>query len=225
MGELINLLNANAKLYDGPTRDMDPGFGVTYFDGTREQGYGGYKYDGRWVPVCETVIKRYGLNSESNVLDLGSGKGFFMAGLLEACPGIKLTGLEVSKYGIEHSHESVKPFIQFGSAEDLSRFLDHHFDFVGAMNTLHFLTPEGAEKALREIIRVGKGKYFVQVDAFTNPVERERLLAWAPIIKTVYSVDDWLKLFKKVGYDGDYFWTFVRPLTEAKFEASGKPAS
>ncbi len=51
-----------------------------------------------------------------------------------------------------------------------------------------------------------------KVDAFTNNVERERLLTWTPIIKTVYSVDEWFALFKKVNYDGDYFWTFVRVL-------------
>lgn len=226
MGELINLLDAQPKLYDGPTRDMDPYFGVTYFDGTRHQGYGGYKYDGRWKPVCEVVVKRYGLNRNGSILDLGTAKGFFLAGLLEVCPGIKIAGIEISSYGITHTLEHIKPFILQGSADDLSRFENHSFDFVGAMNTLHFLTPERAEVALREIMRVGKpGKYFVQVDAFTNDVERERLLAWAPIIKTVYSVDQWLKLFKKVGYDGDYFWTFVRPLTEVSLEASVKRAS
>ena len=61
-------------------------------------------------------------------------------------------------------------------------------------------------------MRVGKrGKYFIHVDAFNNETERERLLAWAPIIKTINSVDDWHKLFAKIGYDGDYFWTIVQP--------------
>ena len=222
MGTLINLLNAQAKLYDGPPRQMDPAFGVTYFDGTREQGCGGYKYiAGYWKPVCEAILKRYGLSSSSRVLDLGCAKGFFMADLKEACPGMRVEGIEISEYAREHALDSMKPLIHLGSAEDLSRYPDHSFDFVAAMNVIHFLTPKGAERSLQEIMRVGKpGKYFVQVDAFTNPVERERLLAWAPIIKTVYSVDQWLDLFKKAGYDGDYFWTFVRPLTEAKFASN-----
>ena len=218
MGEFINLISAQPKLYDGPPRDMDPNFGVTYFDGTRDQGYGGYKYDGRWIPIAEKIIKYYGLNAKSKVLDLGTAKGFFLAGLMEACPGITVAGVEVSEYAIAHTVESVKPFIAQASAEDLSQYADHSFDFVAGMNTLHFLTPKGAEKALKEIMRVGKGKYFVQVDAFTNDVEKERLLAWAPIIKTVYSVEQWLALFKKVGYDGDYFWTFVHPQAESTFQ-------
>ena len=46
-------------------------FGQDYFDGTREQGYGGYFYDGRWVSVAERLIKRYHLSAESNFLDVG----------------------------------------------------------------------------------------------------------------------------------------------------------
>ena len=28
-------------------------FGREYFDGDRTTGYGGYRYDGRWVPIAE----------------------------------------------------------------------------------------------------------------------------------------------------------------------------
>jgi ubiquinone/menaquinone biosynthesis C-methylase UbiE len=191
---------------------MDPEFGVTYFDGTRDTGYGGYQYDGRWKPISETIVRHYGLNSKSRALDVGCAKGFFVADLMQICPGITVHGIDVSQYAVSNALESAKPFVSLTSADSLGCYPDHSFDFVSAMNTLHFLTPGKAEKALREIMRIGKnGRYFVQVDAYTNEVERERLLAWAPIIKTVYSVDQWLELFKKTGYDGDYYWTFVRP--------------
>ena len=32
-------------------------YGEMYFDGPREYGYGGYKYDGRWIPVAEDIVK------------------------------------------------------------------------------------------------------------------------------------------------------------------------
>ncbi|MGH6954576.1 MAG: class I SAM-dependent methyltransferase, partial [Alphaproteobacteria bacterium] len=35
-------------------------FGREYFDGTREQGYGGYRYDGRWVPVARDIVLHWG---------------------------------------------------------------------------------------------------------------------------------------------------------------------
>ena len=32
-------------------------FGEEYFDGNREQGYGGYRYDGRWKEVAKKIIE------------------------------------------------------------------------------------------------------------------------------------------------------------------------
>ena len=211
MGELINLLNAQPKFYDGTPRNMDPTFGAAYFDGTRDTGYGGYRYDGRWKRICETLVKHYQLKSNSRVLDLGCAKGFFLIDLLEICPGVVVQGIDISQYALSEAPEKVKSFLRKGSADELSDFPEHSFDLITAMNTLHFLPPKQAEASLRQMIRIGKKDFFVQVDAYTNETERERLLAWAPIIKTVYSVKDWLALFKKVGYEGDYYWTFVRP--------------
>lgn len=219
MGEFINLISAQPKLYDGPPRHLDATFGEMYFDGTRDTGYGGYQYDGRWKTISEALVHRYNLKKGDKVLDLGCAKGFFLHDLTLICPGIQVCGTDVSKYAIEHAMETVKPYLSVGSAHDLSKFKGHSFDFIAAMNTLHFLTPEQVRQALIEMKRVGKGKFFVQVDAFENDVERERLLAWAPIIKTVYSVEDWLRLFEEVGYEGDYFWTYVRPLTPAAQKA------
>lgn len=216
MGEFFNLLNASAKLYDGPVRNMDPTFGIKYFDETRDTGYGGYSYDGRWKAIGKAAAQRYGLKPGMKVMDLGCAKGFFMADLLEVCPGIEVEGIDVSEYAIANAHPKVKHLVSTGSADDLSAFKDHSFDFVCAMNTFHFLPPDRTEIAFKEMMRVGRGKFFVHLDAYRNDTERERLLAWAPIIKTVNSVDDWMKLFKKLNYKGDYYWTFVMPTAAAQ---------
>lgn len=213
MGELYNLLNVQIKFSDGQSRNMDSAFGEKYFDGSRKEGYGGYMYDGRWKEVCRKVIERYGLKSGDKILDLGCAKGFFLYDFLQVCKGIKVKGIDVSKYAISKAPEDIKKYLSIGNADCLDEFPDHSFDFVSAMNTLHFLTPERTEIALKEMLRVGKKKknYFIQVDAFTNQEEKESLLSWAPIIKTVYSVDQWLDLFKKTGYGGDYYWTIIKP--------------
>ena len=33
-----------------------------YWDGDRRYGYGGYKYDGRWIPVARDIIDYFSLN-------------------------------------------------------------------------------------------------------------------------------------------------------------------
>ena len=40
-------------------------FGKEYFDGDRVYGYGGYKYDGRWIPIAKKIINKYYLTSGS----------------------------------------------------------------------------------------------------------------------------------------------------------------
>jgi ubiquinone/menaquinone biosynthesis C-methylase UbiE len=208
---LHNLLNSQPKdQFDETTfsRDLDYSFGREYFDGTREHGYGGYKYDGRWKAIARDVIARYGLGVGSRVLDLGCGKGFFVNDLMEECHGLEAVGSEVSDYGIEHAHGLSRGRIQKSSADAIP-FPDAHFDFVSAFNVLHFLTPDRVEVALAEMMRVGKGKSFLQVDSFRNDRERRRLMAWSGGIKTVFSVDEWLTLFARVGYTGDYYWTII----------------
>jgi hypothetical protein len=48
-----------------------------FWDGKREQGYGGYKYDGRWKPIAKNFINHYKLNKKSKILEIGCAKGFF----------------------------------------------------------------------------------------------------------------------------------------------------
>ena len=38
-------------------------WGYDYWDGDRHYGYGGYRYDGRWLPVAEQMASHYGLKA------------------------------------------------------------------------------------------------------------------------------------------------------------------
>ena len=51
-------------------------------------------------------------------------------------------------------------------------------------------------------------KIFIQVDAYTN-TKNEMFEQWLLTAKTYLNCDDWITLFKEVGYEGDYFWTLV----------------
>jgi protein-L-isoaspartate(D-aspartate) O-methyltransferase len=51
-------------------------WGHDYWDGSRQTGYGGYRYDGRWRAVADAMVEVYGLKPGMRVLDVGAGEGF-----------------------------------------------------------------------------------------------------------------------------------------------------
>ena len=184
-------------------------FGREYFDGPREQGYGGYRYDGRWQAVAARMIERYELRAGHRILDVGCGKGFLMKDLQDALPGSEVWGLDISDYAIRHCHPDVAGRILRGTCEALP-FPDQSFDMVVAINTIHNQVPDGCRRALRELGRVAPaGKAFVQVDAYRNDEELELFEAWMLTAKTYCKPDEWISMFEDAGYSGDYFWTIL----------------
>src|SRR2546421_11813149 len=73
-------------------------YGEIYFDGPREYGYGGYRYDGRWIPVARDIIAHFGLAPGMRVVDVGCAKGFLVKDLMTVCPGLEAFGLDLSHY-------------------------------------------------------------------------------------------------------------------------------
>ena len=61
-------------------------WGFDYWDGSRDTGYGGYKYDGRWASVAKGLVDMYGLQDGAKILDVGSGKGFLLHDLKNINP-------------------------------------------------------------------------------------------------------------------------------------------
>jgi len=181
-------------------------FGKDFFDGDRKHGYGGFAYHPRfWQPVVPTFQEYYQLNAESSVLDVGCAKGFMLYDFMQKIPGIKVAGVDVSSYAIEHALEPVKPSLQVADARSLP-FPDRSFDLVISINTVHNLEGEDLKQALREIVRVSKKHSFLTVDAYRTEEEKKAMFAWNLTAKTILSVDAWKELFAEVGYTGDYFW-------------------
>lgn len=183
-------------------------FGEMYFDGPREYGYGGYKYDGRWVPVAKDIIEHFELKPGDKVLDIGCAKGFLVKDLMQVCPGLQVYGLDVSRYAILHCEPEVIGRLHLGSADSLP-FPDKSFDCVLAINTLHNFKREDLVIALREIERVSKGKSFVQVDSYHTPQQKEVFESWVLTAEYHDYPDEWLKVFCEAGYTGEYYWTIV----------------
>ena len=181
-------------------------FGKEYFDGDRNYGYGGFKYNPKfWQPVIPEFKNYWNLNSKSSILDVGCGKGFMLYDLSKLIPGIKLRGIDISEYAIKNSKPEIKKMLQVGNANKLP-FQDNSFDVVISINTVHNLEPEECSKALSEINRVSKNFSYIIVDAYGNDLEKKQMLAWNLTAKTIMSKEEWKVFFDKSGYTGDYYW-------------------
>src|SRR5262245_31820464 len=94
-------------------------FGEQYFDGPREYGYGGYRYDGRWAPVAQDMVTHFGLKPGDRVLDVGCAKGFLVKDLMKALPGLEAFGLDISEYAILKCEPEVVGRLHLGSGDKL----------------------------------------------------------------------------------------------------------
>jgi len=181
-------------------------FGKGFFDGERRHGYGGFYYNPRyWQPVVPTFQEYYGLSKDSSILDIGCGKGFMLHDFGELIPGIKVEGIDISTYAIENAIEDMKPFVKVGNAKKME-YPDKSFDLVISINTVHNLPLDECKVALREIQRVTKEHAFITVDAYRNEEEKKSMREWNLTALTFMHVNEWVKVFEEVGYDGDYYW-------------------
>ena len=178
-------------------------FDEDYWDGDRKYGYGGFRYDGRWKPVAEKIIEYYNLKPGHKVLDIGCGKAYLLYEFSQLFQGLRLAGLDISKYAIENAKDEIKPFLTLGSAVELP-YEDNSFDLILSINTLHNLCLPELEIALKEIERVGMGNKYIVLDAYRTEEEKVNLMYWQLTCECFYTPQEWEWIFKKCGYSGDY---------------------
>lgn len=198
-------LKSRAALKTPEDKAIARQFGRDFFDGERRHGYGGYRYDGRWLPVARRLVEHYQLGPRARILDVGAAKGFLMYDFLQILPEAVVRGLDVSAYARENAHDGMGVLIDLGSADQLP-YPDKSFDLVISINSVHNLPLAPCKQALREIERVSRGTKFLTVDAWRTEDEHQRLLDWILTAETYLSVEDWVRLFAEVGYTGDYWW-------------------
>jgi cyclopropane fatty-acyl-phospholipid synthase-like methyltransferase len=183
-------------------------YGREYFDGARDTGYGGYRYDGRWVAIAEDMVEHWGLKSGDRVLDVGCAKGFLVKDLMKVCPGIEVFGLDISEYALLNCEPEVIGRLHLGNCTRMP-FANKSFSAVVAINVVHNLEREECVQAVREIERLAPGRGYIQVDSYRTPREEEIFLSWVLTAKTHYDPNGWRRLFSDAGFTGDYSWTII----------------
>jgi len=210
--------------------------GVSFYDGDRKKGYGGYYYDGRWKAVALIIKERYNLTKDSIVLIDRCHKGFLIYDLIHLIPGINVYGVHPDEYAINHAMEGYGRFavlngIEKGDPEIIEEkakreilpyliktdstdlpFKDNFFDSVISIENACSYYPEGCIKVIKEIIRVSKnnGKFcYIQNDSWLNEQQKEKLMNWSLLCKTHLSIEDYEKIFKNENYQGDYGFTII----------------
>ena len=136
-----------------------------------------------------------GKDEIKTVLDFGCGTG-------DGIRVLRDLGLEAQGVDIAEAHElwderGVLEYCQSYDGETLP-FPDNSFDMVGSFEVMEHIVPEDCEQLLREMFRVGK-KFFVMTIALNTEV--------CPVEGILYthcnlqSVEWWVALFKKVGFN------------------------
>ena len=183
--------------------------GKEYYDGNRLNGYGGFKYDGRWQKLLPKIIKKYKLTKKSKVLDLGCKKGFLLKDLNILIPGIKSYGIENHSYALKKAVKCKSKLIK--SEYYNIPFKNKYFDFVIAFNSLYMQNLGDVIKSLKEIERVSKKSYIVLASG-ENDQERNKFYRWTLIGTSILLKKEWKTLFKKIKFKGDYYFSSAKSL-------------
>ncbi len=182
-------------------------FGEDYWDGDRQYGYGGYRYDGRWRVVAQAIVDHYCLAQDARILDVGCGRGFLLYEFSKILPNATVVGVDLSEYGIRTAKHELTGSLQVSRAEQLP-FHDRTFDFVYSINTLHNLFNYELSSALREIERVSRGSSYVVVEGYRNEREKVNLMYWQLTCRAFLTPEEWKWIFHECGYQGDYSFIF-----------------
>ena len=181
-----------------------------YYDGDRNNGYGGFSYDGRWLKLLPAFIKKYKLNNNSKILDLGCKKGFIMKDLKILLPGAKIYGIEDHKYPIRNAEKEIKKNIIYTNYYNIP-FKNDYFDLVIGFSSIYKYNFQDVVKTIREINRVSRKSFFT-IASYSNKKEREIFEKWTLLGTTILSKKEWIELFKFLKYRGDYYFTTAKSL-------------
>ena len=179
-------------------------YGKNYWDGNRKYGYGGYKFiDGYQTPVALKLIKKFKLTNNSKIIDIGCGKGFLLYEIKKILPGIKIEGIDVSRYAKLYAKKEVKNYIKIHKAQKKLPYNTNSFDLAISINCFHNLQIDELKISLGEFIRISK-KQYLAVESYRNEKELFNLQCWALTCQSFFNKKEWMWILNQNKYKGLY---------------------
>lgn len=178
-------------------------YSFDYWDGSRSYGYGGYEYDGRWKNVAKKIIKKYKLNKNSKILDLGCGKGHLVYELFNILKSDNIFGIDISNYAIKNSPIEIRNKLKRFDLRKNFSYRKNQFDLVISINLIHNFNIYQVFRFLKNITKISK-KSFVSTESYRNNQELFNLQCWALTADSFFSPEEWRWIFMQCGYYRDY---------------------
>jgi hypothetical protein len=183
-----------------------------YFDGDRNNGYGGFNYDGRWLKVLPDILEYYKLRNKSKILQIGSEKGFLLSDILKINSTMLVHGIETSNYAIEKTISDVKKYIKKVEHYYDLPYPDNSFDLIIVIGAIYTLNIHDAIRSLLEIKRIGKGASFITLATYDTADELDLFRRWSLLGTTILLKEEWLEILQHVGYTGEYYFVSAKSL-------------
>ena len=183
-----------------------------FFDGDRNCGYGGLKYDGRWNIVAKKIIKKFNLKNNSKILQIASEKGFLLHEVKKINPKINILGVETSKYAINKTIKPVRKFVKKVKSFSNLDLVNGRFNCVIALGAVYIHTLSDAIQLLKGIQRLSNGKSFITLASYETEKDYWLFKDWTVLGALIYKKEEWKKIMKYAGYKGYYFFTNAKKL-------------
>lgn len=177
-----------------------------YYDGLRENGYGGFNDDGRWDPLVIKLSRDFNIPVNGTILDLGCKKGFILNAFRRMGHTGNLIGIENHKYPLLEASKVEGLNLNYLPYYDLPYDTDS-IDFLIAFSSIYMQNLGEIIMTLKEIQRVSQGRSHITLGAYDDEYSKKIFENWTLIGTTHLHVDDWIEVMKYCGYSGTYFFT------------------
>ena len=178
-------------------------YSYDYWDGNRKFGYGGYYYDGRWKNIAKKIIKKYNLNKNSKILDIGCGKGFLVYELTRLLKSNNVFGIDISRYALNKSPTEIRKNLKFSDARRKLNYKKKEFDLILSINLIHNFSIYEIFNFLKRIVHLSK-KSYIATESYRNDKELLNLQCWALTADSFFSSKEWDWILRYNNYYRDY---------------------